>query len=369
MGDRLECLLGDAQDGAKLTAEEPEGCVVDDPENSADGRSRVAEGAPPTIYDIARATGMSPSTVSRALNKPGRMSQATEQRVKDAAASLGYRSNPIARALLTRRTLTLALVLSDITNPVYFELIRGAERAAAAAGYVLVLADTQESAERETDAVERLLPSVDGLVLVASRLGDEAIADLAARKSVVLVNRKAAAVPSVLPDPRPGVRAALTHLAELGTGSVAYLAGPPASYMSRLRWRVLQEEAARLSVSALEVPATTPTLDGGAAALDRVLATGATAVVAYNDLMAIGLLQACRERRLAVPGRLGVVGFDDIFGASFTTPSLTTIRSPLGQAGEYAVAHLVAGDVEHVVARRLATELVVRDSTGPLAID
>ena len=146
-------------------------------------------GSAPTIYDIARLAGVNPSTVSRALSQPGRINVKTEERIQAAAKELNYRVNPIARALPTGRTNTLGLMVADITNPMIFGIVRGAERAAAEAGYTLVVAESQESGEREATAVERVLPSVDGLVLATTRLGDAQISHIADRKPTVIINR------------------------------------------------------------------------------------------------------------------------------------------------------------------------------------
>ncbi|HEU5027327.1 MAG TPA: LacI family DNA-binding transcriptional regulator [Spirillospora sp.] len=319
-----------------------------------------------TIYDIARLAGVSPSTVSRALNVPGRINAKTEKRIREAAAALNYRRNPMARALPTGRTSTLALILADITNPVFFTLVRGAERMSAAEGYTLVLADSHESGELEEETAGRLLPSVDGFVLVASRLDDDGVLRLAEHKPLVLANRQVPGVTSVVPDVAPGIRDALDHLVALGHRSLAFLSGPAASWMSNRRWETLLSEALQRGMSIVEIGPNAPTLDGGKSALQRVVASGFTAVITYNDLMAIGLLQACREAGIDVPGKLSIIGFDDIFGSELTTPPVTTIRMPLDVVGEHAVQRLIStvegkDDVEQP---SLSTELVVRGSTA-----
>ncbi|WP_051808263.1 LacI family DNA-binding transcriptional regulator [Actinoplanes subtropicus] len=319
-----------------------------------------------TIYDIARHLGLSPSTVSRALNKPGRINAKTEQRVREVAAELNYRINPMARALPTGRTNTLGLILTDITNPVYFPLVRGAERITAGAGHTLVLAESQESGTLEAETARRLLPSIDGLVLVASRLDDEQIRELAEVKPLVLVNRAVESLPAVVPDVLPGIRDALDHLASLGHASLAFLSGPSASWMSRLRWETLLDEAPARGMTIVEIGPGAPTLDGGEQGLRRVRASGVTAVVAYNDLMAIGLLRACRAAGVEVPSSLSIVGFDDIFGSDFTSPPITTIRTPLDLAGEEAVHQVFAalGDDDVPAPRRVSAQFVERASTA-----
>lgn len=319
-----------------------------------------------TIYDIARELDLSPSTVSRALNKPGRVSEKTEQRIRDAAAKLGYRSNPMARALPTGRTRMLGLVVSDVTNPVFFHLVRGAEKACHELGYTLVFAESQESAEAEYGTLDRLLPAVDGVVLAAARLGDDDISAIAQAKDVVLINRRVGELAAIIPDIEAGIVQAIDHLAELGHTSIAYLGGPANSWMSRARGDLLFEHAVERGMTFSEIGPTVPTREGGEDALRRVRASGATAILAFNDMMAIGLLRACRDAGIEVPGELSIVGFDDIFGADFTTPGLTTVRSPLDRAGAAAVRSLVALlDQEGADAiEPLTTRLVVRGSTG-----
>jgi LacI family transcriptional regulator len=319
-----------------------------------------------TIYDVARHVGVSPSTVSRGLNKPGRLNPATEAKIRKAAEELGYRINPMARALPTGRTRTLALVVSDLTNPVYFELLRGAELKCAELGYTIVFAESRESAEVEFETIKRVSPSVDGVVVVSSRLGEAELFTIAEHQPIVLVSREVAGLPSVVADPTPGI----VDLVDLLAGSehrlIAYAAGPWASWMSTRRWEILYREAQKRGLSIVELPSSEPTLLGGKAALERVRASGATAAVAFNDLMAIGLLQASREEGILVPEQLSIVGFDDIFGADLTTPALTSIRAPNRRVGEEAVRLVVSelGGPEASATEPLLTELVVRSSTG-----
>ncbi|MGO4298763.1 LacI family DNA-binding transcriptional regulator [Leifsonia sp. RAF41] len=328
---------------------------------------RVSVRKPPaTIYDIAKATGVSPSTVSRALNKPGRLKEATERRIRDAADELGYRINPMARALPTGKTGTLALLVSDITNPVYFDVVRGAERVATANGLTLVFAESQESPELELATAERLQTSVDGLFLVASRLTDDQIAGLASIKPVIIANRLVPGVTSVIPDPRPGIGAALDQLQEFGHRRIAYLSGPDASWMNDVRWRTLFAYAVERDMSIVEIASTAPTREGGAEALPRVLAADVSAVIAYNDLVALGLLRAAREHGVEVPRELSIIGFDDIFGADLPTPALSTIKSPLRELGEAGTHRLLVEieerDEEH--APSLPTLFISRESVA-----
>lgn len=314
---------------------------------------------------------MNPSTVSRALSKPGRISAKTEKLIQDAAKTLNYRVNPMARALPTGRTNTLGLIIADITNPMFFEVVRGAERAAALGGYTLILAESQESGEREAEAAERVAPSVDGMILVTTRLADEQIRELAELRPLVVINRRVDGVDAIVPELEPGIEQALTHLAEHGHRSIAFLSGPGNSWMSVARWGELLERAVERGMTIVEIGPGVPTLDGGRDAISRVIASGVTAVIAYNDLMAIGLLRAAGELGISVPGRLSIIGFDDIFGSDFTSPPLTTIRTPLGLIGELAVRQALRSIGDDIPLRAghepaLVTELIVRGSTGPV---
>lgn len=334
------------------------------------GRIR-RRGGTATIYDIADLAGVNPSTVSRALGKPGRVSQPTEARIRAAADQLDFHVNPMARALPTGRSHTLGLMVADITNPVIFDIVRGAEQAAAAEGYILVIAESQESGATEEEAATRLLLSVDGLILATTRLPDERIAALAQRKPVVLLNRLVPGVSGVLPDVETGVGELITHLADHGHRSLVYLSGPPTSWISKRRWRVMAELAEARGIALVEIGPLPPTIDGGRDALHRVRVSRATAAIAFNDLMAIGLIQAATATGLAVPGELSIAGFDDIFGSELIVPALTTVRAQLELAGQRAVNRLLqalADTQDDSEDHPLATTLVVRGSTGPAPV-
>jgi LacI family transcriptional regulator len=321
-----------------------------------------------TIYDIAKLAGVNPSTVSRALTTPGRINAATEAKVREAAKQLNYRVNPFARALPTGKTKMIALMVADITNPVFFKLVRGAELKAAEAGYTLVIAESQESSRVESDNLERILPSVDGVILGTTRLSDEEIYAVNKQKPVVLVNRKVEGVSDVVPDNTPGIAEAVKHLAELGHKHIAFVAGPTASWINTDRWNLLMKNAVDLGMTISEIGANEPTVEGGKNSLDRVRAAGVTAVVTYNDVMAIGLLRAATAAGIRVPEDLSIVGFDNIFGSDFTNPPLSTIQMPLEQVGNEAIDVLLmsfaAEDDEPLHGSAASTSLLLRGSTG-----
>ncbi len=168
----------------------------------------------PTIYDVAQAAGVAPSTVSRALAKPGRVSFKTAEHVRRVAEELGYRSGRMDLPMSTRGTGVLALIVADIANPVFVGMIRGAEREAAQHGLTLAIIETQESVEGEQRAISRLEATVDGFILASSRLPDATIRALAKRKPVVVLNRTVGEVASVVSDNVRAIKKATEHLVE-----------------------------------------------------------------------------------------------------------------------------------------------------------
>jgi DNA-binding LacI/PurR family transcriptional regulator len=322
----------------------------------------------PTIYDVARTVGVATSTVSRAFNDPGRVGEATRRRVLEVAHELGYEPNPHARALTSQRTQTLAMVVSDITNPHYFELIRGAEMRAKASGLTLVLVNAEESPRIELEQIGRLARSVDGFLLAASRMPEENLVQLADGHNLVMVNRQVRGLASVVLDQTEGCRQMVEHLASLGHSTLVYLAGPRHSWMAACRWSAISAAAGDLGLSAVRAGPFTPTVTNGGAAADAALRTGATAVIAHNDLLAIGVLRRLAQRSVRVPDDVSVAGFDNIFAADLCTPTLTTLGGAQVNIGRAAVEILLEGiGGGRAAAPQIVqpSELVLRHSTGP----
>jgi LacI family repressor for deo operon, udp, cdd, tsx, nupC, and nupG len=324
---------------------------------------------PVTIYDVARAAEVAPSTVSRAFSRPGRVNSETAARIRRVADELGYRTAPPSRAQATSRTQLLALLVSDVANPFYAELIHGAQAAASAEGYTLLLIDANESEQLERSTLERTLPLVDGVLLAGTRLSDSAIRMLSKQKPVVVLNRTIVDVPSVVPDNARGIRLAVEHLADLGHRSVTYLAGPEASWADGTRWRAVLESCSMLSLRPRRAGPFSPDLGGGARAADELAPALPSAVLAYNDQLAIGLIRGLTARGLRIPRDVSVVGFDNIPVADLVTPGLTTVAAPLHTEGATATRHLLTlvatGQRGTSLSAVLPVRLVVRGSTGP----
>ncbi len=321
----------------------------------------------PTITDVAREAGVAASTVSRAFTRPGRVNATTRDHVLEVAERLGYAPNPAAQALESGRSNTVALVVPDITNPYFAGVIKGAERAAAQASLTLVLADAQENPAHEEQLVRRLGPAVDGFVLMASRMPDPVLRRTAELNRVVLVNRACTGLASVVADYDDGTRQIVAHLSAHGHRSFVFLGGPAESWSGARRWAGLRAAAREHGLEATRFGPYLPTLASGPAAADAALAHRATAVVAHNDMLAIGVLNRLAERHVAVPGDVSVVGFDNVFGSDFCHPPLTTLAERTEEAGAHAIAGLAQQSVSgtrDTPARVLPTHLVVRESSG-----
>jgi LacI family transcriptional regulator len=325
---------------------------------------------PATLADVAAATGLATSTVSRALSNPGRVNALTRERIELAARELNYVPNSQARALTSGKTRAIAVLVSDVTNPFYFGIIRGTQQQLKAAGYTQILVDTEESDELEDGMLHKLRRSFDGAILAASRLTDRRLTALAAEVPLVAINRQTRGVPSVFIDTPSGIEQSIGHLVSLGHTDIAYVSGPETSWPNEGRWRAMMRAAQRYGVTVTRLGPFAPRQYAGAAAADAILHAGVTACVAFNDLLAIGMLGRFRERGVDVPGDVSIVGCDDIFGADFCNPPLTTLTAPIEQAGRTAVSMLLNRLDEHATVgvrqtATLPTHLTVRASTGP----
>jgi LacI family transcriptional regulator len=333
------------------------------------------------LTDVARAAGVHPGTASRALNPATRdqVSKATSKRVERAAQQLGYVPNPLARGLRTARSYLTAMVVPDVTNPLFPPMVRGAEQVLSTAGYTLVLTDTDNNAATERWQIEQLRArGTDGFIVATARWEDAVLDEVAAAGvPAVLVNRNTASrrLPYVGADEHTGILLAVAHLVELGHRRIAYLAGPQDTSTGRERAAAFRQAVAghglpgdRGRVRACSAY----TEAAGAVAAGRLLASRRdfTAILAGNDLIAFGALAALAGADLRCPEQVSLIGFNDLPLVDKLSPPLTTVRLPLREMGALAARTLLTAMDRAAPDGRgtqslLSVELAVRGSTAP----
>ena len=325
----------------------------------------------PGITDVAKLAGVSLSTVSRAMNGNPTVDPALAERVLAAATELGYSANPVARSLVLGRTQTVSVVIPDLANPTFQAILRGLSRAAAADGYHVLISDTDEQVTEEAELAATTRRRTDGVILCAPRLSQaELDALLPTVSPAVVINRPPQpGVPTVAADYGVAMSGLIDHLHGLGHRRIAFLSGVVVSASGAARVRAIAEACDRHpDLEVVDIPAGVD-FDSGAAAVDAVSASGATAVLAFNDLVAMGLLSAATTRGIRVPEDLSIAGFDDIPFAAYTTPPLTTAAVPAAELGRRAweAMHALLTGTAPGPDATLMPEVIVRASTGPVA--
>ncbi|WP_055552175.1 LacI family DNA-binding transcriptional regulator [Streptomyces sp. NBRC 110028] len=324
----------------------------------------------PTLTDVAKSANVALSTASRAFSNPDRLGPRTLRKVLTVAQELGYEP-PVARAAEAptgAETATVAVVVPDIANPVFGSFVKAAQGEGWRRRQTVVLADTDLDPGREREVIAHLTGQVDGLIVCSPRLDADEVLDLCGRTPVVLVNRETAGADCVIADAAHGLRQAVEYLAALGHRRIAYVQGMQRSWSNSHRVALIRAETERAGLELELLGWQAETAAGGKAAAASVMASGASAVIAHNDLMALGVIAGARALGLSVPERLSVVGVDDIPFADVAQPSLTSIAVPMARAG--ALGHELLGQIlggERQTPRtlRLPTQLIVRGSTGP----
>ncbi len=329
------------------------------------------------MADVARQAGVSLMTVSRVVNNKDDVSADTRQHVQVTIKQLGYRPSDVARGLVTQRTGAIGLVVPDVSNPYFSEVVRGAEHVAYAKNYSVLLCNTEEDTERELAVLQSLEEKrVDGIVLCSSRLAEDELEEAISRHpAAVLVNRRLEftdeqnGVGVVTLDDVAGGQMATRHLLKSGHRAIGFVAGPPTSHSGRGRmegYRIAMTGTG-ISPSSQWIRYCAPTVEGGRASTRELLSTQPelTALFCFNDLVAIGALQTCVDLGRSVPDDLAIVGFDDIPLAALVTPALTTCRVSRYELGTQAMNLLLGridGCTDECREIVLPTELVVRNS-------
>jgi LacI family transcriptional regulator len=329
---------------------------------------------PITIKDVARESGVNISTVSRALNNGYGVNQRTRELVMAVADRLQYRPNRVARGLVTGRSHTLALVLSDIRNPFFAEVARGAEDAAWAAGYDLVLCNSDLNADKQMEYVSSLMDKrVDGVLMnsvtVLSR--EQQVQLSACGVPIVLLNRAASnrSFSTVCSDNEMGGAIAANYLADLGHRKIAHITGPRqhGNLSDRTRGFMRALESVKRPVDPVVLHGDF-NFTGGTELTHKVLDkhSDVTAIFAANDVMAFGAVRAILDRGMRIPDDISLMGFDNIEFSSVMYPPLTTVHQPKYEMGRAAVEILLRLGRERSKQvpeqRVLGVELVERQS-------
>ena len=331
-----------------------------------------------TLAEVAKLAGVHVATVSRALNPATRsiVNEKTARRVESAAKSLGYVPNITARSLRTQTTMTVGVVIPDLTNPIFPPMIRGIENYLAPRGYTALLSDSDGKDALERSAIQSLSERrVDGFIIATGLERHPLLPQLyESGVPVVLANRAAGEVPYplVTGNDEAGIQAAVHHLYDLGHRSVVHLAGPQSFSTSQIRARTMARVCDSLGMVCRVVEATALTSDQGEAVTDSLLSEkqSFTAIQASTDLLALGVLRSLRRHGLSCPDDMSVIGFNDMPFAEEFSPGLTTVRVPLGDIGSESARQLLRILSEQDSSPFVVTlpvSLVVRASTGPVS--
>jgi LacI family transcriptional regulator len=332
----------------------------------------------PTIRDVAKRAGVSIATVSRVLNDSASVGEDKRVRVMEAARELGYSPNPVALNLLGQKTGGIGVMLPYIAGEFFSEFLEGIDRVTSENGYFLIVSSSHRDIEAFRAGIQSLNRRVDGLIVMSTEVGAGAVIEwLPVGLPVVFVNTdvESSRVEAVNFDNRRGAYEVTRHLIERGHRRIAMLKGPEGAQDGKARLEGYRDALAEhdlVSDPALEYPGDY-TMESGMAAVPKLLQADPrpTALFAANDLSAYGIMRGLSESGLHVPCDLALAGFDDTRLAQFVSPSLTTVRVPIREAGQYAIERVLARiNTKAGVSAALTvlpTEVIIRESTTPAA--
>ncbi|HHV93403.1 MAG TPA: LacI family transcriptional regulator [Firmicutes bacterium] len=333
-----------------------------------------------TINDVARHAGVSVRTVSRVLNNHPNVSRFTRERVLQAIEELNFVPNALARGLATQQSRTLGVIIPDVANPYFAEVLRGIEDVAAKAGYHIFVCNTDEDPDKEEHSIKLFRQrQVDGLILVSPRLSNETAARIFRDdRRVIVVNRSwiHLGITSFVTNNREIGRQAADILAAGKPSCLAYLSGPVTSESNELRWQSFSKRASELQLETIKITSSlhrVPTVNKGREAMDQLLAgvTLPVGVFCFNDLMAVGALDSIAKHGLRVPDDVSIVGVDGIEMAARVYPSLTTFVIPKIHIGNAAMQCLLDMFQEDLQPKEVVIPSVPvqRDSTSKAKSD
>ena len=327
-----------------------------------------------TLGDVARVAGVSMQTVSRAVNGKGEISAETRERIMKTVQELGYRPNRLARAMSTQRTNLIGLIVPDITNPYFPEVIRGVQDKAQANDYNVLACNSDDEPESELSIIEILAShGVDGIITFSSKVEKGLL--LAFTKTfrpLVFVNRRFEHpdVSSLLVDNLLGGYLAVDHFVREGHTMIGMITNKEYSLSAEPRVQGFLERLShhKLSAESNQIESALPSAEGGYKATIRLLETrqDITAIFSYNDLMALGALRACRDVGRPVPESVSIIGFDDIQLAAMSTPALSSVRVDKYRLGGLAferILEMIEKPEKQFSPIKMGVELILREST------
>ncbi len=327
-----------------------------------------------TLGDVARAVGVSMQTVSRAVNNKGEISPKTRERIMRAVQELGYRPNRLARAMSTQQTNLVGLIVPDITNPYFPEVMRGVQDKALANDYTVLACNSDDQPEAELGIIELLAShGVDGIITLSSKVREGILSKFVETfRPLVFVNRhfEHPHVSSVIVDKLQGAHLAVDHFVQEGHHRIGMITNKNYSFSVEPRvqgfWERLKYH--NLEITEDQVIGSTPSAEGGFEATKSLLKRdkNITAIFAYNDLMALGALRACHDIGLSVPDDVSIIGFDDIQFAAMSSPALSSVRIDKYHIGGLALERML-DMIKHPEKTHppinLGATLVLREST------
>ena len=327
-----------------------------------------------TMKDVAERAGVSLSTVSHVLNKTRYTAPETESRVLRAVEELNFHINAHARRLAMKQTDLVGLIVSEIANPFFPEIINGFQTAAWKEGFDTLLCNTEHDSTRSENAIRNMLQSgVRGVAVMSSALDRRAVEGLrAAGIGVVFCNLGPAEklISNIQVDYLTGISQSIDHLIELGHHQVAVISGPQTNRTAVALQKAIVEELEKRRLRPFPILESNFKVDGGASAVRVIMGQSSipTAIFCGNDLIAMGAMSALEEAGVKAPEDVSVIGFDDIFFAHLARPPLTTVRIPREQLGEIAFKSLnkmARSKRQMGVNYLIETQLVIRRSTAP----
>ncbi|QOL45338.1 LacI family DNA-binding transcriptional regulator [Bifidobacterium longum subsp. infantis] len=323
-----------------------------------------------SLSDVSKAARISVATVSRAFSHPERVNDDTLRTIYRVAEEIGYVPRKGSAYAHDESSKLIAVVINDVGNPVYAEFVKSIQQQCRKYGYSIMIIDSQEMSSIERIMLGLMEAYVTGVILVSSRLSDANIKKMAKIKSLVLINRAVQGIKSVIADTRTGLEQAVHELRSLGHESLTYLSGPTDSWQNMVRKETLVSICRQNDIALNCIPCSAPTYNGGFACLPQFSQHATSAVIAYNDIMAIGFMTALEKCGMEVPEKVSVVGIDDIPISGIVNPTLSTIHIDRATIGKMAVDELVSrlrgGNLHRLLKPiMLDSRFIARGSTGP----